>query len=205
MLWLARLCRWELSWDVMEPIAYIISLFYSIVAYTYFLFTRDAFDLGPFREFWGKHFKVRPMAARTHALGLRGQGIPRRYVLTGAAQDGCGTGQASEDMPVVAVPASLCCIITENSRAWWLCTALAGQAHAGDQVRRGAVAVPAPPAGPLHAPPRTHAAARVKNGRVHHACTGTHWPPGSRRGRGCCAASAASCILRAQAWSLNVC
>ncbi len=31
----------------MEPIAYIISLFYSILAYAYFLAARHAFDLQP--------------------------------------------------------------------------------------------------------------------------------------------------------------
>ena len=61
-------CRWELSWDVMEPIAYIISLFYSLVGYTYFLATRGhgVFDLAPFKEFWYTHLKVRAAAgART--------------------------------------------------------------------------------------------------------------------------------------------
>eukprot|EP00798_Chlamydomonas_sp_ICE-L_P030694 gene30694-35721_t len=44
---------WELSWDVMEPFGYIISLFYSLVAYAYFMITRGAvFDAAPFREFW---------------------------------------------------------------------------------------------------------------------------------------------------------
>eukprot|EP00798_Chlamydomonas_sp_ICE-L_P030471 gene30471-35482_t len=44
---------WELSWDVMEPFGYIIQLFYSLVAYAYFLSTRGAvFDLAPFRDFW---------------------------------------------------------------------------------------------------------------------------------------------------------
>lgn len=46
---------WELSWDVMEPIGYIISLFYSICAYVYFLGTKGSqFDLGPFKEFWSQ-------------------------------------------------------------------------------------------------------------------------------------------------------
>jgi hypothetical protein len=42
----------------MEPIAYIISLFYSIVGWLYFMFMRHAFDLEPAGEFWAKHFKV---------------------------------------------------------------------------------------------------------------------------------------------------
>lgn len=37
------------------PAAYIISLFYSLCAYTYFMLTRGAtFDLGPFRSFWSE-------------------------------------------------------------------------------------------------------------------------------------------------------
>jgi len=48
---------WELSWDVMEPIAYIISLFYSLLAYVYFLFTRHTFDLHPIRDYWAKRFQ----------------------------------------------------------------------------------------------------------------------------------------------------
>lgn len=59
-----RLTWWELSWDVMEPIAYIISLFYSLVGYTYFLATRGhgVFDLAPFKEFWYTHLKKRKVA-----------------------------------------------------------------------------------------------------------------------------------------------
>jgi len=44
---------WELSWDVMEPFGYVISLFYSLVAYIYFMATRGrVFDLEPFHEYW---------------------------------------------------------------------------------------------------------------------------------------------------------
>ncbi len=43
---------WELSWDVMEPIAYIISLFYSCVGFIYFLTRNHDFDYGPFKEHW---------------------------------------------------------------------------------------------------------------------------------------------------------
>lgn len=44
---------WEFSWDVMEPIAYIVGLVYSFVAYAYFLSTKGSvFDLGPVKEFW---------------------------------------------------------------------------------------------------------------------------------------------------------
>lgn len=52
-------CRWELSWDVMEPFGYIISLFYSLVGYTYFLATKGkTFDLEPFKTFWHQRIKV---------------------------------------------------------------------------------------------------------------------------------------------------
>ena len=48
----------ELSWDVMEPYAYIISVFNQIVAYTYFLVTNGkVFDLAPFQETWVDRFK----------------------------------------------------------------------------------------------------------------------------------------------------
>ncbi|KAG2482395.1 hypothetical protein HYH03_018673 [Edaphochlamys debaryana] len=55
---------WELSWDVMEPIAYIISLFYSLVGYTYFMATKGGiFDLQPFKEFWHAHIKQKKAVA----------------------------------------------------------------------------------------------------------------------------------------------
>ncbi|PNH06182.1 Calcium uniporter protein, mitochondrial [Tetrabaena socialis] len=55
---------WELSWDVMEPIAYIISLFYSLLGYSYFLATKGGtFDLQPFKEFWQKHIKAKKAVA----------------------------------------------------------------------------------------------------------------------------------------------
>jgi hypothetical protein len=48
-----RLTYWELSWDVMEPVAYILSLAYSLMAYMYFLITRGSYlDYGPFQEYW---------------------------------------------------------------------------------------------------------------------------------------------------------
>ncbi len=51
---------WELSWDVMEPIAYIVGLCYSFIAYTYFLVSRgQVMDLEPLKTFWGNKFKVR--------------------------------------------------------------------------------------------------------------------------------------------------
>lgn len=44
---------WELSWDVMEPVAYILSLSYSLLAYIYFLYTRGSyFEQKDFKEYW---------------------------------------------------------------------------------------------------------------------------------------------------------
>ncbi|KAG1665555.1 hypothetical protein FOA52_000701 [Chlamydomonas sp. UWO 241] len=55
---------WELSWDVMEPFGYIIQLFYSFLAYIYFLSTKGAvFDLGPFRAFWSERFRKQGMSS----------------------------------------------------------------------------------------------------------------------------------------------
>ncbi len=43
----------------MEPFGYIISLFYSLVGYTYFLATKGkTFDLEPFKTFWHDRIKV---------------------------------------------------------------------------------------------------------------------------------------------------
>ena len=36
----ARLTYWELSWDVMEPAAFLVSQLWVVVAYVYFMFTR---------------------------------------------------------------------------------------------------------------------------------------------------------------------
>ena len=57
------LCReqwWELSWDVMEPIAYILSLMYAIVGYLYFLATRGSsqLELGSFKQYWSERLKL---------------------------------------------------------------------------------------------------------------------------------------------------
>lgn len=44
---------WEFSWDVMEPIAYIVGLVYSWLAYAYFLTTKGhVMDLTPVKEYW---------------------------------------------------------------------------------------------------------------------------------------------------------
>lgn len=43
---------WELSWDVMEPVAYFVSLGYSLIAYMYFLYTRGSyFEQKDFAEY----------------------------------------------------------------------------------------------------------------------------------------------------------
>ncbi|KXZ44965.1 hypothetical protein GPECTOR_60g743 [Gonium pectorale] len=55
---------WELSWDVMEPFGYIISLFYTLVGYTYFLAKGRVFDLEPFKEYWHSHYKRKQVTAR---------------------------------------------------------------------------------------------------------------------------------------------
>ena len=48
---MAYLTWWELSWDVMEPVAYHLTLLYGCFAYIYFLVTRGNYlDYGPFQE-----------------------------------------------------------------------------------------------------------------------------------------------------------
>jgi hypothetical protein len=47
----AYLTWWELSWDVMEPVAYMLSLFYSLIAYMYFLWTRSYFEQKDFGDY----------------------------------------------------------------------------------------------------------------------------------------------------------
>ncbi|CAD7697567.1 unnamed protein product [Ostreobium quekettii] len=51
-----RLTYWELSWDVMEPVGYFASLGMSILAYAYFLITREDFATQSLRERIRKHF-----------------------------------------------------------------------------------------------------------------------------------------------------
>ncbi|KAI8464515.1 MAG: hypothetical protein J3K34DRAFT_440211 [Monoraphidium minutum] len=46
------LTYWELSWDVMEPIAYMLSLTYSWLAYVYYLSKGSELDYGSFQKFW---------------------------------------------------------------------------------------------------------------------------------------------------------
>lgn len=43
-------CRYELSWDVMEPVAYFVSLGTAIGFYLYFLLTNEAFDYQPLQH-----------------------------------------------------------------------------------------------------------------------------------------------------------
>ena len=48
---MAYLTWWELSWDVMEPIAYHLTLVYGAIAYLYFMATRGGLlEVGAFRE-----------------------------------------------------------------------------------------------------------------------------------------------------------
>lgn len=57
---------WELSWDVMEPYGYILSLSYSCLAYFYFLVTRgNNLDYGPFEEYWTQQQLVSTNASIT--------------------------------------------------------------------------------------------------------------------------------------------
>ena len=44
----------------MEPIAYIMGVAYSLLAYIYFLYTRGSYlDMGPFKEYWEERLLVR--------------------------------------------------------------------------------------------------------------------------------------------------
>lgn len=50
---------------IQEPVAYTVSVIYSIIAYTYFLATRGrVFDLLPFYTHWHSSTKVRAMGGR---------------------------------------------------------------------------------------------------------------------------------------------
>ncbi|GAX82635.1 hypothetical protein CEUSTIGMA_g10061.t1 [Chlamydomonas eustigma] len=61
---------WELSWDVMEPIAYIVSLVYSLIGYTYFLLSRgNVMDLEPMRQYWSQRFKEKKIAQLEFDVG----------------------------------------------------------------------------------------------------------------------------------------
>ncbi|KAF6254677.1 hypothetical protein COO60DRAFT_291374 [Scenedesmus sp. NREL 46B-D3] len=84
------LTYWELSWDVMEPIGYMLSLTYSLLAYFYFLVTRgNYFDYGPFEEYWTQQQLEKRMAEKgfdperyTHLMRTR-----ERYKRYLAAQE----------------------------------------------------------------------------------------------------------------------
>ncbi|MEW5297641.1 MAG: hypothetical protein WDW36_000837 [Sanguina aurantia] len=111
---------WELSWDVMEPFGYVIQLFYSLVAYSYFMATRGVFDLDPMRRSWHMHFKKRsareerfdegrapppaprtaPWGDRSHSERTRGRRTPTAWrgvtdVLLGGSSTGGGGGGGS--------------------------------------------------------------------------------------------------------------
>ncbi|GLC71920.1 hypothetical protein PLESTF_001181200 [Pleodorina starrii] len=58
-----RLTYFELSWDVMEPVGYMISLFYSVLGFVFFIYTRGhPFDLHPVKEWYAKRIKVQRAA-----------------------------------------------------------------------------------------------------------------------------------------------
>lgn len=56
-----RLTYWELSWDVMEPVAYFFSTFCGILAYIYFLATHEEFGYQALREKLGQHYVNKDM------------------------------------------------------------------------------------------------------------------------------------------------
>jgi hypothetical protein len=58
------LCYWELSWDVVEPIACFVSMGWTLVAWLYFLARGSAFDFDAFDSHWTQAGLERRMAAR---------------------------------------------------------------------------------------------------------------------------------------------
>lgn len=62
---------WELSWDVMEPVGYLLGLAYSCAAYFYFLVTRgNMLDYGPFEEYWTQQQLVSEACFTWHTHSL---------------------------------------------------------------------------------------------------------------------------------------
>ncbi|WIA32137.1 hypothetical protein OEZ86_002987 [Tetradesmus obliquus] len=92
------LTYWELSWDVMEPIGYMLSLTYSLLAYFYFLVTRgNYFDYGPFEEYWTQQQLEKRMAEKGFDLDryqhlMRTRDRYRRYLA--AQEDALATESA---------------------------------------------------------------------------------------------------------------
>jgi len=52
-----RLTFWELSWDVMEPVSYFVSLAYGIAFYLYFLFADENFEFHHLRDRLKSYFR----------------------------------------------------------------------------------------------------------------------------------------------------
>eukprot|EP00879_Flechtneria_rotunda_P022154 GHRR01023377.1.p1 GENE.GHRR01023377.1~~GHRR01023377.1.p1 ORF type:complete len:142 (+),score=44.97 GHRR01023377.1:905-1330(+) len=99
------LTYWELSWDVMEPIAYILGLTYSLLAYMYFLATRGSyFDYGPFQEYWTQRQLEKKMTEKGFDLEkyqhlMRTRERYRRYLTAQAvaAQEGQSATGVADD------------------------------------------------------------------------------------------------------------
>lgn len=54
-----RFTYYEFSWDVMEPIGYLISLFYTLLGSWFFIYTKGhPFDLQPVKEWYAKTYQV---------------------------------------------------------------------------------------------------------------------------------------------------
>lgn len=58
------LCYWELSWDVVEPLACFVSMGWTLVAWLYFLARGSALDYDAFDSHWTQAGLERRMAAR---------------------------------------------------------------------------------------------------------------------------------------------
>eukprot|EP00877_Chromochloris_zofingiensis_P009240 jgi/Chrzof1/456/Cz01g16150.t1 len=89
----AYLIWWELSWDVMEPIAYMVGLTYSFMAYLYFLGTKGKtqFDYGAFNEYWTEQQLEKKMNEKGFNLDrfrhlVRSREMYTRYVTAQAEQ-----------------------------------------------------------------------------------------------------------------------
>lgn len=92
---------WELSWDVMEPVAYMLSLFYSLVAYCYFLWTRSCFEQKEFGDYWEQQVLEKRMAAAGFDLDkyqhlMRTRERYKRYMATKGVQLPSGARQGPE-------------------------------------------------------------------------------------------------------------
>jgi hypothetical protein len=91
----AYLTWWELSWDVMEPVAYFMSLTYSFMAYVYFLSRGSVLDYKPFEQHWTDQQMRKKMAELgldpdRHAALERQAATYRRYLAAQAQAAACG-------------------------------------------------------------------------------------------------------------------